>query len=506
MATASSKNMGADWDLNVDYAALMNDMVARGDYKSAANYEQLRNAKIDKYGLEGVEKTNQYEEYLNKNITDGSYGGYGVVGGNRMNEVVTKDGDVLYTNFARMDDPALAGSGINFGTVSKVFTFNTPGGVDENYRKHIVPGTSGFVGTANDMSSGEQRALQNERNYTNQLLSDWGMSLNGTVGQDIAGGLQMGSFEKINANLNGLGGLKGYEQPRTRQDYVLTDNPYADLLEQTQQYYSDNQGTINDYIAAWIAAQEQQLAAQKRNIEAEAEDAQREAYINRMQNERALPELLAAQGMNGGATESAMLDMLASYGQNRAAINNQRADALNEVDNAIADVYAQAETERMNQLMNNNQNAMSAYQSLYGNMVDYDLTRQQLAMQQAEAEAQRQEEAVTYALSLAEAGLLDGEGLYDALSGMGVSRDLAMSYVQRVQDGLKKSDSGTPVKAPVVEDAAYVANLRRMAAESARSGGESVKRAAAQIGAAMDKGLIGDATGQSLLNLLISHV
>lgn len=515
MATAARPKLlgeGYNYDVSTDYAAVMNDAVTRGDYKAAAVAEQQRNAKIRGTGGSEKDMTNNFGFYLD-NGESADYGyGYGYTMGNQLQQVTDKKGNVYYTNATRMDDPNLKGTGIDFGNIASVYSFTTPGGVDENYEKHRIQGGEVTVRDYNGLTDAEKRALLNEQTYRDQLLSDWGMSLNGTVGQDIAGGLPKGSFEKINTNLNGLGGLKNDERPQTRQDYILTDNPYADLITQTQQYYDDNEGAINDYIAAWIAAQEQQLQSQKRNIEAEAEDAQREAYINRLQNERALPELLAAQGVNGGATESAMMDMLASYGQNRAAINNQRADALNEVDNAIADVRAQAETERLNQLMNNNQNAMSAYQSLYGNMVDYDLTQQQLAMQQAEAEAQRQEEAVTYALSLAEAGLLDGEGLYDALSGMGVSRDLAMSYAQRVQDGLTKSNSGSltpdpalPDPAPVVEDAAYVANLRRLAAESARSGGASVNRAAAEIGAAMDNGLIGEATGQQLLNLLLSY-
>ena len=54
---------GVEYDPNADYMALMQDAVKRGDYTAAAQYEKLRNAKIQGEGL-NFEQTKQYASYL----------------------------------------------------------------------------------------------------------------------------------------------------------------------------------------------------------------------------------------------------------------------------------------------------------------------------------------------------------------------------------------------------------------------------------------------------------
>ena len=54
---------GVEYDPNADYMALMQDAVKRGDYAAAAQYEKLRNAKIQGEGL-NFEQTKQYASYL----------------------------------------------------------------------------------------------------------------------------------------------------------------------------------------------------------------------------------------------------------------------------------------------------------------------------------------------------------------------------------------------------------------------------------------------------------
>lgn len=54
------------WDANTDYSKLMSEAAAKGDYKAAAQYEQLRNQKIDGTGS-SYAKTNQYSGWLDTN-------------------------------------------------------------------------------------------------------------------------------------------------------------------------------------------------------------------------------------------------------------------------------------------------------------------------------------------------------------------------------------------------------------------------------------------------------
>lgn len=53
------------YDKNTDYQAMINDAVAKGDYTSAAVFEQQRNEKIAGEGITNYQPTNNYSQYLN---------------------------------------------------------------------------------------------------------------------------------------------------------------------------------------------------------------------------------------------------------------------------------------------------------------------------------------------------------------------------------------------------------------------------------------------------------
>lgn len=68
--------MGATWDKDTDYQAIINDAVKKGDYKTAAQAEQQRNAKISGLGL-NYDTTSNYAGWLD--TTD-----YGTIGKQQM--------------------------------------------------------------------------------------------------------------------------------------------------------------------------------------------------------------------------------------------------------------------------------------------------------------------------------------------------------------------------------------------------------------------------------------
>ena len=70
--TAQPSAGGVQYDKNTDYQAAINSAVAAKDYAAAAQYEKLRNAKIQGEGL-NYEQTNQYASYLPE--SQKSYGG-----------------------------------------------------------------------------------------------------------------------------------------------------------------------------------------------------------------------------------------------------------------------------------------------------------------------------------------------------------------------------------------------------------------------------------------------
>lgn len=82
----------------------------------------------------------------------------------------------------------------------------------------------------------------------------------------------------------------------------------------------------------------------------------RQAYVNRLQNERTLQNNLAQSGIRGGATETANLRLANTYGQARAAANADYANSVNSINRAIdqniadykSDMNSRAEEYRQN--------------------------------------------------------------------------------------------------------------------------------------------------------------
>ena len=80
------------------------------------------------------------------------------------------------------------------------------------------------------------------------------------------------------------------------------------------------------------------------------------AYINRLQNERNLNQNLAMQGIRGGASETANLNLMSQYGQARAATNSDYANSVNQINQAVdknisdytSDMKSRAEEYRQN--------------------------------------------------------------------------------------------------------------------------------------------------------------
>ena len=78
-----SSSFSPSFDQNTDYQALINDAVSKGDYMSAAKYEQQRNAKINAGYGNGYNTTNYYTGYLNGSNYYGNNSSSNPYSGNR---------------------------------------------------------------------------------------------------------------------------------------------------------------------------------------------------------------------------------------------------------------------------------------------------------------------------------------------------------------------------------------------------------------------------------------
>ncbi len=84
---------------------------------------------------------------------------------------------------------------------------------------------------------------------------------------------------------------------------------------------------------AAVAAQRQQYENGVRNVNSAAEKALQDAYVNKMQNQRTMNQGLTAQGMTGGASETALSRLLNSYDNSRASTENARLENLANLEN-----------------------------------------------------------------------------------------------------------------------------------------------------------------------------
>ena len=151
-----------------------------------------------------------------------------------------------------------------------------------------------------------------------------------------------------------------------------SSNPY-------EQYYReavDNYSKMNDQILEMnrLAVEQgvNRLEAQKSNVEQAAEDSAREAYIRQMQNERVLPQQLAYKGGNGGLTETAKMGIKADYENSMNDIHKTRINAIQEIDNAIAELKTTGDLAAVEQVLANNQQALNAYMNMLDKSVGYN--------------------------------------------------------------------------------------------------------------------------------------
>lgn len=83
---------------------------------------------------------------------------------------------------------------------------------------------------------------------------------------------------------------------------------------------------------AYATSVDQNLAAQKQAAQSAAASQLKQAYINRVQNEKRLQDNLAVAGIRGGATETSMLRLENDYGKQRSSIGSSLSDSIREYD------------------------------------------------------------------------------------------------------------------------------------------------------------------------------
>ena len=152
----------------------------------------------------------------------------------------------------------------------------------------------------------------------------------------------------------------------------LEYNPYQDQVDYYKNAYKELENQIREQNRLAVEQGTNRLNAQKANVNQAADENARQAYVQYMQSQKALPQQLASQGVSGGATETANLGIQTAYQNNVNTINQNKANRLQEIDNAIVDLQNTGDLAMVEQVLANNQAALDAYTANFDKGVSYN--------------------------------------------------------------------------------------------------------------------------------------
>lgn len=239
--------------------------------------------------------------------------------------------------------------------------------------------TSGYAATT--ASQGVSLPTSSGQGFSKDYLS--------RVSAGVAGARKSGGTSSASSSsaVNPYNTLLAAYQKNDYSDY------YNQMRDLAQAAYDRGMGALNsaydtqlNSLNSNLNETKNQLANQynysRGNINSDAADSLKQAYINRMLSERNLGQQMSAQGLSGGATETTLANMLNNYGNARNNITTQQnksladleqnygsnlSQAMQAYNSAVANANLQKAQQAIaleNALSNNQISALSDYQSL----------------------------------------------------------------------------------------------------------------------------------------------
>ena len=134
--------------------------------------------------------------------------------------------------------------------------------------------------------------------------------------------------------------------------------------------YNTMKNGLNSNYDSTLGQLEQNYNTGVSGVNKQADNAQQQAYINYMMNKRDMGQQLAAQGLSGGASESALAGMYNNYGNSRNTIDSGRNDSLADLMNDWNTNKASALQAYNNQLSEMEMQKANAVQQLENNLAN----------------------------------------------------------------------------------------------------------------------------------------
>lgn len=217
------------------------------------------------------------------------------------------------------------------------------------------------------------------------------VSAGGTLWPTIGGGgasLSYGSSVKSNGGGQSSGASSGggaqaaaapvSAAPVSAAPAASGGNAYDNIRSAYERALAEQRKARQRAYDAAVSAQRAEYDANVNKVNSQADKALREAYINKMQTQRTMGQQMAAQGLNGGYSETTAAGLQNNYGNARNALETERGNQLNDLnitlqnnlaaarnilDSGTASDYAQYQTNMANLYANNPVQTMSLEQN-----------------------------------------------------------------------------------------------------------------------------------------------
>lgn len=252
------------------------------------------------------------------------------------------------TPFIRKNDgTGLAGA---LGPLYNNFSKTTGGGTPtSSVLQRRNTGTTGVRG--NPGYSGGNRSYNTGSSYTTAAAPAASAATTETVASAPAAAQPAQNDNNGNEALANM--MKGYMQNYLNQMQSAISAAQKQAKEAQERAEAQLKAAQEAQRKAREEAYNRSAAQQKTDYEygqgqlnSATDSALQQAYINRMMKQRNLAQLLSAQGLNGGASETTTAGMLNNYSNSRNALETERQNQLASLANTFQNNMAQLENQK----------------------------------------------------------------------------------------------------------------------------------------------------------------
>ena len=258
------------------------------------------------------------------------------------------------------------------------------------------------------------------------------------------GTYQPGGWNEATASYNPVGGQNQEVTGLTAAAGKGADAAYDRYLGLVQEQYKASAREQDKALTAAVANGVAELRAQAESINQSYDDLARQAYISYMQGAKNLPYTLSVNGLNGGASESALVTLGTAYQENLGASERERLKALRQIDSEIAALRSTGDVERANAAASRAEQEAKTMASMYQRLLDAQLSEAQSIANQAYRQQQLSQNAEqeAYERRLMAAKLLADAGDFSGYRALGMDTT-ALENAYRIKEEQNALAGGT---------------------------------------------------------------